>query len=102
MKTLKTLDVEKVAAAIEADAGQAMPALREALAEAKLGLVGEVHTPEQVAARRKAGRPAGSTAEVTKQAVTIRMDPEALARWRARGKGWPTRAPALLAAQAPA
>ena len=101
MKTLKNLNVEKVAAAIEADAGQAMPALREALAEAKAGLAGQVHTPEQIEARRKAGRPAGSTAEVTKQAVTIRMDPEALARWRASGKGWQTRVAALLAAKAP-
>jgi uncharacterized protein (DUF4415 family) len=36
-----------------------------------------------------------------KQATTIRMDPDALARWRASGPGWQTRAAALLAAMAP-
>ena len=59
MKTLKKLSVENVAAAIEADAGQALPGLREALAEAKAGQAGRVHTPEQIVARRR-GRPAGS------------------------------------------
>ena len=53
MKALKELNVKKVAAAIEADAGQALPGLREALAEAKAGRAGRVHTPEQVVARRR-------------------------------------------------
>jgi uncharacterized protein (DUF4415 family) len=44
------------------------------------------------------GRP---KADVVKERLTIRMDPEALARWRAGGKGWQTRAAALLAARAP-
>lgn len=43
MKTLKSINVSKVAAAIEADAGQALPGLRESLAEAKAGKVGKVH-----------------------------------------------------------
>lgn len=101
MKTLKNLNLEKIAAAVEADAGHALPGLREALAEAKAGAVGAVHKPEQILARRKAGRPAGSKAAVTKAPVTLRIDPEALARWRATGKGWQTRAAALLAAKAP-
>ncbi|MDP4300379.1 BrnA antitoxin family protein [Leptothrix discophora] len=100
MKTLKNMDLDKVAAAIEADAGQALPGLREALAEAQAGVAGRVHTPEQIAARRP-GRPAGSKAAVTKQPVTLRMDPEALARWRASGKGWQTRAAQALEKQAP-
>lgn len=33
MKTLKKLDIEKVAKAIEADAGQALPGLRDSLAD---------------------------------------------------------------------
>ena len=53
--------MEKVAAAFEAEAGQALSGLREALAEAKAGRAGRVHTPEQVVARRR-GRPAGSVA----------------------------------------
>lgn len=44
------------------------------------------------------GRP---KAEVVKERLTIRMDAQALARWRASGKGWQTRAAALLAAKAP-
>ena len=40
MKALKKLNVEKVAAAVEADAGQALPGLREALAEARSGQAG--------------------------------------------------------------
>jgi hypothetical protein len=47
MRTLETLDVEEVAAAIEADAGQALPGLRESLAEAKAGQAWRVHAPER-------------------------------------------------------
>jgi len=36
-----------------------------------------------------------------KEPVTLRVDPEVLAAWRASGKGWQTRAAATLAAQAP-
>ena len=48
---IKKIDVEKVATAIEADAGEALPDLRQALAEAKAGL-GRVTTPEQMLVRR--------------------------------------------------
>ena len=44
------------------------------------------------------GRPKTAT---VKERLTIRVEPEALARWRASGKGWQTRAAALLAAKAP-
>lgn len=53
MKTLKEMDVDKVASAIEADAGQALPGLRESLADAKAGKFARVHTPEQILARRR-------------------------------------------------
>lgn len=46
----------------------------------------------------KGGRPVQA---IHKQPVTLRMDAEALARWRATGKGWQTRAAAALAAAAP-
>lgn len=97
MKTLKTLNVDKVAAAIEADAGQALPGLRESLAEAKAGLVGTVHTPEQITARRR-GRPAGSVQAVTKEPVKLRLDPDVLAALRATGDGWQTRVNEMLRA----
>jgi putative transcriptional regulator len=54
---IKKIDIEKVAAAIEADAGEALPDLRQALAQAKAGL-GRVTTPEQILvrlAREKSG-----------------------------------------------
>lgn len=98
---LENLDIEKVAAAAEADAGQPLPGLRESLRQAQRGEYAAVHTPEMILARRKAGRPAGSVAAVHKQPVTLRMEPDALAKWRASGKGWQTRAAALLAAHAP-
>ena len=97
---MKNIDVEKVARAVEVDAGHALPGLRESLAQAKAGEFAAVHTPEQITARRKADRPVGSKQVKTKSSVTIRMEPEALARWRASGKGWQARAAALLAAKA--
>lgn len=90
MKTLKKLNVEKVAAAIEVDAGQALPGLRESLTEAKAGVAGRVHTPEQITARRR-GRPVGSVAAMTKEAVKLRLDPDVLTALRATGDGWQTR-----------
>ena len=90
MKTLKKLDVDKLALAIEADAGEALPGLRESLAEAKAGNFAQVHTPQQIAARRR-GRPVGSTQAVTKEAVKIGLDADVLAALRASGDGWQTR-----------
>jgi uncharacterized protein (DUF4415 family) len=97
MTSLKKLNVDKVAAAIEADAGEVLPGLREALAESKAGQVGRVHTPDQVVARRR-GRPAGSVAAVTKEPVKIRLDPDVLAALRATGDGWQTRINDMLRA----
>ena len=48
---IKKIDIEKVAAAIEADAGEAIPDLRQALAEAKAG-IGRITTPEQILVRQ--------------------------------------------------
>lgn len=97
MKTLKTLNIEKVAAAVEADAGQALPGLRESLAEAKAGKVARTHSPEQITARRR-GRPSGSVAAVTKEPVKLRLDPDVLAALRATGDGWQTRINDMLRA----
>ena len=51
----------------------------------------------QAAARR--GRPKSLQ---HKAPVTLRLDADTLARWRASGKGWQTRAALALAAAAPA
>ena len=87
---LKNIDIEKVSAALEADAGHALPDIRESLAEAKAGVFGEVHTPERIAVRRR-GRPIGSVQAVTKEAVKLRLDADLLAALRATGNGWQTR-----------
>ena len=90
MKTLKKMDVDKVARAIEDDAGHALPGLRESLAQAKAATFSRVHTPEQTVARHR-GRPLGSKQEVTKEAVKIRLDADVMAALRASGDGWQTR-----------
>jgi uncharacterized protein (DUF4415 family) len=96
MNTLKTLDIDKVAAAIEADAGQALPGLRESLGEAR-DAQGVKHTPEQIVARRR-GRPAGTTQAITKEPVKLRLDADVLAALRASGDGWQTRINDMLRA----
>jgi putative transcriptional regulator len=48
---IKKINIEKVAAAIEAEAGESLPDFRQALAEAKAGL-GRVTTPEQMLVRK--------------------------------------------------
>ena len=48
---IKKIDIDKVAAAIEADAGELLPDLRQALAEAKARL-GRVTTSEQILVRQ--------------------------------------------------
>lgn len=47
MNDVESLDIEKVAKAIEADAGEPLPEPRQALAEAKAGR-GRVTTLEQI------------------------------------------------------
>ena len=99
MKTLANIDVEKIAQAVEKDAGMPLDGLSESLQQAQHGEFAAVHTPEQIRARR--GRPVGSVQAHTKVATTLRLDADVLARWRASGKGWQTKAAAILAAAAP-
>ena len=70
--------------------------LLESIRQAKRGEVERTHTPEQILARR--GRPPGSVAASTKQAVKLRLDPDVLAALRASGAGWQTRVNAILRA----
>lgn len=97
MQELKKLNVEKVAQAIELDAGERLDGLRQALEEAKSGQLAAVHTPAQIAARRR-GRPIGSVQAVTKEPVKLRLDPDVLAALRASGDGWQTRVNDMLRA----
>ena len=62
----RSIDVEKVAHAIEADMGQALPDIRQALSELKAGTAGRVTTPEEILvrqAREKAGLAQAAFAE---------------------------------------
>lgn len=86
----KRLNIEKAASAIETDAGEDLPDLRQALAEAKAGKFAAVHTPAQMADRKR-GRPRGSVQAVTKEAVTLRLDADVLSALRSTGDGWQTR-----------
>jgi DNA-binding transcriptional regulator YiaG len=47
----KKIDIEAIAKAIEADAGETLPELRQALMEAQAG-AGRVTTPEQILVRQ--------------------------------------------------
>ena len=73
---IKKIDVEKVATAIEADAEEALPDLRQALAEAKTG-IGRVTTPEQILvrqAREKSGLTQSAFAERIETPVATLRD----------------------------
>ncbi|MDR1163742.1 MAG: type II toxin-antitoxin system MqsA family antitoxin [Candidatus Accumulibacter sp.] len=48
---LENFDVEALAHAIEDDARETLPGLREGLAELKAGKIGRVHTPEGILIR---------------------------------------------------
>jgi uncharacterized protein (DUF4415 family) len=70
--------------------------LLESIRQPKRGEAGRIDTPDQILARR--GRPPGSVAASTKQAVKLRLDPDLLAALRASGAGWQTRVNAILRA----
>jgi len=89
---LKKLDIELVAKAIEADAGQLMPGLRQSLEEAKSGVIGRIHTPDEIK-KRRVGRP---HMESKRPMMSMRIDQDILDKLRARGKGWQTKVNALL------
>ena len=80
----------------DAETLQFMADLERSLQEALRG-EGRITTGEAIA-KRTAGRPPQA---VHKAPVTLRLDPDALALWRASGKGWQTRAAQALAAAAP-
>lgn len=78
--------------------------LLESIRQAHAGEYARIHTPDEIKARveaKKRGRPLGSTKPSTKSPATLRIDTDALELWRASGKGWQTRAAALLAKHAP-
>lgn len=101
-KDLQGADLEAMARAAEVDAGQALPGLRESLAELAAGKFAAVHTPESIAAanaaKNKGGRPKGSVKTNAKVATNIRFDPDVIEALKATGTGWQTRVNDLLRA----
>ena len=49
---IKEMNIDAVAKAIEVDAGESLPDLRQALKEAKAGMAGRITTPEQILVRQ--------------------------------------------------
>lgn len=82
---------------LDADTAALLASIERSLQQVARGEV-HTHTPEQILARRSAGRPVQA---VHKAPVTLRLDPDVLAAWRASGKGWQTRAAQALAQLAP-
>jgi uncharacterized protein (DUF4415 family) len=66
-------------------------ALLRSMEEARRGEHARVSTPEEIVARRR-GRPRGSVKAQPKIQTAIRFDADVLARLKATGKGWQTRA----------
>lgn len=65
--------------------------LLKSIEEMKGGEHAAVHTPAQIAARKR-GRPAGSVKADAKVSTTIRFDADVLEALKASGPGWQTRA----------
>jgi len=79
---------------MDAELKQFKDDLMESMRQAKRGEPARTHTPEQITARR--GRPVGSVAATSKQAVKLRLDPDLLTALRSSGAGWQTRVNAIL------
>lgn len=82
---------------IDPEVAEFEAALLRSVDQALAGEVGAVHTPEQIAARKR-GRPAGTTKADSKLRVTLRVDPDVLEAIKATGSGWQTRINDLLRA----
>jgi putative transcriptional regulator len=66
----RSFDIEKIAQAIEADMGEALPDIRAALAEVKSGASGRVTTPEQILLRQARAKTGLSQAEFARRIET--------------------------------
>ena len=72
-------------------------ALLRSVGQAVRGQFAAVHTPEQIAARKR-GRPVGTVKANAKVSTTIRFDADVLEALKATGPGWQSRANDLLRA----
>ena len=72
-------------------------ALLRSVGQAVRGEYAAVHTPEQIAARKR-GRPVGTVKANVKVSTTIRFDADVLEALKATGPGWQSRTNDLLRA----
>jgi len=63
------MNIDKVADAIEKDAGIELPGLRESLEEMRAGIAGQTYTPEQLLARA-ARNPLGRLQQVSRNLMS--------------------------------
>jgi putative transcriptional regulator len=71
------MNIDAIAAAIEQDAGEPLPGLRDSLAEMQAGLIGRTYTPEQLlvkAARERLGLSQSAFAELIDTPVATLRD----------------------------
>ncbi|MCK5716568.1 MAG: helix-turn-helix domain-containing protein [Thiomargarita sp.] len=71
------MDIEKIAKAIELDAGEQIPELRESLQEMVAGKIANIHTPEQLklrATRKKFGLSQSDFAQLLRTPLTTLCD----------------------------
>jgi putative transcriptional regulator len=71
------MDIDKIAKAIEADAGFELPGLINSLTEMQQGISGRTHTPEQILirlARNKTGKTQQAFAELIQTPVATLRD----------------------------
>jgi len=69
--------------------------LLESVRQAQSAEFAAVHTPEQIAARKR-GRPVGAVAAKRKVSTTIRLDEDVMSAFKACGAGWQSRINAVL------
>ncbi|PVE07936.1 BrnA antitoxin family protein [Limnohabitans sp. Rim28] len=87
---------------MDAETAAFAESVRLSLMQAKQGQAARTYTPEELQTiKAKRGRPTGSKQATVKVPTTLRLDEAALARWRASGKGWQSRAALVLAQHAP-
>jgi uncharacterized protein (DUF4415 family) len=96
MSNLKRVAKPAKAKVLDPHTAALLASIERGLQEAAAG-EGRV-TTGAVIAKRAAGRPPQAE---HKEPVTLRLESDALGLWRASGKGWQTRAAALLARNAP-
>jgi len=69
--------------------------LLESVRQAQSSEFVAVHTPEQIAARKR-GRPVGTVAAKRKVSTTIRLDEDVMGAFKACGAGWQSRINTVL------